>query len=74
MDARWEASKPPGWKLMGVVRGPREADPVIRSESWVAWATDPNGELAEGSGSYPEQALQMLAVNLRRMRGETFAG
>ena len=53
---RAEASKPAGWRLMGVVRGPREVDPVIRSESWLAWAVGPNGERAEGTGSYPEQA------------------
>ena len=39
----------------GGLRGPREVDPVIRSESWLAWAVGPNGERAEGTG-YPEQA------------------
>ena len=59
---------------MGVVREPRDADPAIDSESWLAWAIGPNSERVDGTGSYPEQALQMLAVNLRRMRGDTFGG
>jgi hypothetical protein len=46
---------------MGVVRGPREVDPVIHSESWLAWAVGPKGEYTEGTGSHPEQALRMLA-------------
>ena len=33
-----EATLPPEWRLMGVALGPREVDPQIRSESWVAWA------------------------------------
>ena len=46
----------PEWDLMGVVRGPREADPRIQSELWVAWARGPDGERVEGRGESPEQA------------------
>jgi hypothetical protein len=63
-----DAALPRGWTMRGVVLGPREADPVIRSESWTAWARGPNGERAEGSGDYPEQALKLLAAELRRIR------
>jgi hypothetical protein len=38
-----QATLPPEWHLMGVALGPREVDPQIRSESWVAWARGPNG-------------------------------
>jgi hypothetical protein len=31
-----QATSPPDWRLMGVVRGPREVDPQIHSDSWVA--------------------------------------
>jgi hypothetical protein len=27
-----EAALPRGWRMMGVVRGPREVDPVMRSD------------------------------------------
>lgn len=64
------ASLPLEWRLMGVVLGPREADPVIRSESWVAWARGPKGERAEGQGEFPEQALYDLAERLRQLRGD----
>jgi hypothetical protein len=30
------ATLPPEWQLMGVVRGPREVDPKIQSDSWMA--------------------------------------
>jgi hypothetical protein len=30
------ATLPPEWHVMGVVRGPREVDPKISSDSWVA--------------------------------------
>ena len=50
---RAEAYKPNGWTLRGVVLGPRQADPVIRSETWVAWARGPNGERVEGEGDSP---------------------
>ena len=59
------AALPLKWRLMGVVVGPREVDPVIRSESWVAWARRPKGERVEGQGGFPEQALHDLAEKLR---------
>ena len=59
------AALPLKWRLMGVVLGPREADPVIRSETWVAWARGPLGERVEGQGTFPEQALRDLAEKLR---------
>ena len=65
---RAEAVKPDGWRLMGVVLGPREVDPVIRSESWLAWARGPAGERAEGIGPYPESALTDLANKLSLLR------
>jgi hypothetical protein len=65
---RAEASKPHGWTLRGVALGPREVDPVIRYEKWVAWARGPNGERAEGEGEIPEQALVDLAAKLKAIR------
>ena len=53
---------------MGLVLGPRECDPIVRSESWCAWAKGPKGEHAEGLGQYPEQALSALAERLRLLR------
>ena len=64
-----EAALPLEWSLMGVVRGPREVDPQIRSENWVAWARGPKGERAEGQGSFPAQALLDLAAKLEPLRG-----
>jgi hypothetical protein len=43
-----QATLPPEWRLMGVVCGPREVDPQIHSDSWVAWARAPNGERVDG--------------------------
>jgi hypothetical protein len=63
------ASLPLEWRLMCVVLGPREVAPVIRSESWLAWAVGPNGERAEGLGSHPAQALLDLATKLQPLRG-----
>jgi len=54
---------------MGVVCGPREADPVIRGETWVAWARGPKGERLEGDGDSPQDALVRLAANLRELGG-----
>ena len=51
-----EATLPPEWRLMGVVRGPREVDPQIRSESWVAWARGPKGERVEGQADSAQGA------------------
>jgi hypothetical protein len=59
-----EAALPVGWELMGVVRGPRDADPQIRSEAWVAWMRSPEGIRVEGEGDSPEQALSALAENM----------
>ena len=67
---RAEAHKQNGWTLRGVVLGPREADPVIRSETWVAWARGPNGERVEGEGESPAQALSDLANKLRPVQGD----
>ncbi len=59
------AAKPSDWRLMGVVCGPREVDPKIRSsEEWCAWARGPKGERLEGRGSGPQDALLELTVRL----------
>jgi hypothetical protein len=65
------ATLPPEWRLMGVVLGPREVDPQIRSESWVAWARGPNGQRADGQGESPAGALDALA-NAMRKSGQAF--
>jgi hypothetical protein len=52
-----------------VALGPREADPVIRSETWVAWARGPNDERVEGEGDAPVEALSDLANKLKPLRG-----
>jgi hypothetical protein len=65
------ATLPPEWRLMGVARGPREVDPHIRSESWVAWARGPKGERVEGQGESAEQALDDL-TNVMRKSGQAF--
>lgn len=67
---RASAALPLGWRLRGVVQGPREADPVIRSDSWVAFARGPEGERMEGQGAYPVAALYDLAEKLRQLRGD----
>ena len=72
LDRAWiaaEASLPQGWQLMGLARGPREADPKIMGSSWVAWAKS-QGERLEGSGESPSQALNALAARLRERRGD----
>ena len=51
------ATLPPEWRLMGVALGPREVDPQIRSESWVAWARGPNGERVDGQAGSAQGAL-----------------
>jgi hypothetical protein len=65
---RAEASKPLGWTLQGGVLGPREVDPHVRSEKWVAWARGPIGERVEGEGEIPEQALVDPATKLKAIR------
>jgi hypothetical protein len=78
LDPAWnEASAvlPPGWELRGVARGPREMDPRIRDDTWVAWAR-PNREeghradlppIVEGEGGSADQALRALARELREV-------
>jgi hypothetical protein len=65
------ATLPPEWRLMGVVRGPREVDPKISSDSRVAWARGPDGERVEGRGESPEQALDDF-TNTMRKSGQAF--
>jgi len=48
-----EAAKPLGWKLTGLV--------LTDDDEWIATARGPDGQLAEGGASYPEQALRLLA-------------
>jgi hypothetical protein len=67
---RAEASLPHGGSIRGLVLGPREVAPVIRSAVWVAWARGRNGEHQEGEGNYPEGALLDLATKLRPVRGD----
>ena len=66
---RASAALPLEWRLKGVVEGPREVAPAIRSENWLAWAVGPNGERAEGIGDHPAQALLDLASKLEPLRG-----
>jgi hypothetical protein len=64
-----EAARPPEWQLAGVVRGPREADPKIHGDDWVAWAKGPHaGERVQGDGDSPEAALLNLANLLSSAR------
>jgi hypothetical protein len=79
LDRAWNeasAALPRGWELRGVARGPREMDPRIRNDSWVAWAR-PNREeehradlppIVEGKGESADQALRGLARELRNVR------
>ena len=59
---------------MGVVRGPREVDPAIRSDSdsWVAWARGPARERVEGEGDSPDAALPDF-VKRMRVSGQAFS-
>lgn len=59
---------PQGWRMMGVVRGPRVADPAIRGDTWAAWARGPNGEIAKGEADSAQQAVADLANQLDRLR------
>ena len=81
MSKAWthaSAALPLGWQLRGLVKGPREADPQITSEEWVAWARpDPDTELprhvppsVEGYGQTPAQALNALTRRLRELSAE----
>jgi hypothetical protein len=56
----------PEWRLMGVVRGPREVDPQIHSDSWVAWARGLNGERVDGQADSAEGALDALTNAMRK--------
>ena len=62
-----EAAKPSTWKVRGVALGPREADPAIHGATWVAWATGPKGQRRQGTGDSPQDALVMLAFQLREL-------
>jgi hypothetical protein len=66
-----EATLPPEWRLLGVVCGPREVDPEIHSDSWVAWARGPKGERVDGQADSAEGALEALA-NAMRKSGQAF--
>jgi len=72
LTGSWIAAEAtPEWRLMGVVRGPREADPQIHSESWVAWARGPKGERVDGQADSAQGALDALA-NAMRKSGQAF--
>ena len=68
LDAAWRAAekaKPSGWRLAGLVCGPREVDPNIRiPDEWCAWARGPNKERVEGRGDSPHEALVELTERL----------
>lgn len=62
---RASASLPLDWRLKGVVEGPREIDPAIRGQTWVAWARGgPNDERAAGEGGSAIAALLDLSNKL----------
>ena len=68
------AALPHGWSIRGVARGPREVDPQIHGESWVAWARpdEDRPELppsVEGQGESADQAVNALANALRELDG-----
>jgi hypothetical protein len=72
------AALPLGWQLRGLAKGPREADPHISSEDWVAWARPSTAtqrpryvpSTVEGQGRTPEQALNALTRRLREIQHE----
>ena len=64
-----EAAKPSTWRIMGVVTGPRVADPAIEGEDWCAWARGPKDERVDGYGPSAEDALTRLALALREVKG-----
>jgi hypothetical protein len=53
------------------VHGPREVDPKISSDAWLAWARGPDGERVEGQADSPEGALDAL-TNAMRQSGQAF--
>jgi hypothetical protein len=78
LDRAWNeasAALPRGWELRGVAKGPREMDPRIRDDSWVAWARPDREEghradlppIVEGKGESADQALRALARELRKV-------
>ena len=66
--AAW-AAKLSDWRIMGLVSGPRVADPAIEGEDWCAWARGPTDERADGYGPSPQDALSTLANRLRDVKG-----
>ena len=62
-----EPGKPSTWRIMGVVTGPRVADPAIEGEERCAWARGPKEERVGGYGPSPQDALSMLAHKLREV-------
>ena len=56
-----------GWEIRGVVKGPRQADPVIHGATWTAWAAG-DGQRVEGHGDTAEEAMADLANQLRAIR------
>ncbi len=67
-----EATLPRDRRLMGVVRAPREVDPAIHSDSWVAWARGPAGERVDGQGGTPDAALRGFVKRMRES-GQAFS-
>ena len=59
------AAKPSDWTC-GVVCGPREVDPAVRSPNeWCACARGPNKERIKGRGPSPRVAIATLTLRLR---------
>ena len=56
---------PLGWRLMALVRQPD-------SDDWLATAAGPlDGQTVHGSASQPHQALNLLALELRAIKGSS---
>jgi hypothetical protein len=45
-----EAALPLKWRIKGLVEGPHEVSPVIRSQDWVAYARGPDRQHVQGQG------------------------
>jgi hypothetical protein len=65
------ATLPPEWQMMGVVRGPREVDPKISSDSWGRLGPWPERRAGRRSGRLSSGALDALA-NAMRKSGQAF--